>query len=68
VAIAIVIACPMAWLYMHRWLQDFVYRISIGWWVFFAAGGAAILLALLTIGWQSVRSALANPVESLRRD
>ncbi len=68
VAIAIVIACPLAWLYMHRWLQDFVYRISIGWWVFLLAGGAAIALALLTIGWQSIRAAVVNPVKSLRTD
>lgn len=68
VAIAIVVACPLAWLYMHSWLQNFVYRISIGWWVYLLAGGAAIGLALLTIGWQAVRSALANPVESLRSE
>ena len=68
VGIAIVIASPLAWLYMHSWLQNYVYRIAIGWWVFLFAGGAAITLALLTIGWQSVRAAIANPVDSLRND
>jgi putative ABC transport system permease protein len=51
---------------MHNWLQDFAYRISIGWWVFLLAGGAVIVLALLTIGWQSIRAAMADPVKSLR--
>jgi putative ABC transport system permease protein len=67
VGVAIVVASPLAWLYMHNWLQDFAYRITIGWWVFLVAGGAAIVLALLTIGWQSVRAAMADPVKSLRR-
>jgi putative ABC transport system permease protein len=68
VAIAIVVASPLAWLYMHSWLQRFAYRIAIGWWVFLIAGGAAVALALLTIGWQSVRAAIANPVDSLRNE
>jgi len=66
VGVAIVVASPLAWLYMHNWLQDFAYRISIGWWVFLLAGGAVIVLALLTIGWQSIRAAMADPVKSLR--
>ncbi len=66
VMVAIVIASPLAWLYMHNWLQDFAYRITIGWSVFLLAGGAAILLALLTIGWQSVRAAMSDPIDSLR--
>ena len=68
VVIAIVIACPLAWVYMHSWLQDFVYRITIGWWVFVLAGVAAILLALVTIGGQAIRAAVSNPVDSLRND
>ena len=66
VVIAIVVASPLSWLYLRGWLQDFVYRIPIGWWVFVLAGGAAILLALVTIGWQAIRAAMANPVDSLR--
>jgi putative ABC transport system permease protein len=68
VVIAILVASPLSWLYLRGWLQDFVYRIPIGWWVFVLAGGAAILLALLTIGWQALRAAMANPVDSLRSE
>lgn len=68
IVIAIMVACPLAWLYMHSWLQSFVYHIAIGWWVFLLAGGAAIVLALVTIGWQSVRASIANPVDSLRNE
>lgn len=68
VFVAILIASPLAWLYMYSWLQDFVYRITIGWWVFLLAGAAAILLAVLTICGQSIRAAMANPVKSLRHD
>ena len=66
VFVAIVVASPLSWLYLRGWLQDFVYRIPIGWWVFVLAGGGAILLAVLTIGWQALRAAMANPVYSLR--
>jgi putative ABC transport system permease protein len=66
VGVAIVIASPLAWLYMRSWLQDFAYRMTIDWWVFLLAGAAAIVLALLTIGWQSVRAAMTDPVKSLR--
>jgi len=68
VLLAIVIAGPVAGWGMSRWSQDFVYRISIGWWVFAVAGAAALVLALLTIGWQAVRAALANPVKALRSE
>jgi putative ABC transport system permease protein len=53
---------------MHRWLQDFAYRISIGWWVFIAAGSLAIIIAFITIGFQGVRAAIANPVKALRTE
>jgi putative ABC transport system permease protein len=66
VVVGIVVASPLAWLYMHNWLQDFAYRITIGWSVFLLAGGAAIALAFLTIGWQSLRAAMADPIDSLR--
>ena len=68
VLIAIVIASPLAGWGMYRWLQDFVYRADIGWWVFALAAGSALGLALLTIGWQAVRAALANPVDALRSE
>jgi putative ABC transport system permease protein len=68
VVAALVIATPLAWYFMHQWLQDFAYRISIGWWVFIAAGGLAIIVAFVTIGFQAVRAGIANPVKSLRTE
>ncbi len=68
VAIAFVIACPVAWWAMTRWLQGFPYRIGIAWWVFAAAGAAVLMLSFICIGWQSYRAATANPVESLKSE
>ena len=68
VVIALVIATPVAWYFMNKWLQDFAYRISIGWWVFIAAGSLAILVAFVTIGFQAVKAGVANPVKSLRTE
>jgi len=61
-----VIAWPVAWWAMNKWLQNFAYRIEISWWVFVLAGGLALVIALLTVSTQAVRAALANPVEALR--
>lgn len=68
VLIAIVIASPVAWYFMNKWLADFAYRIDIQWWMLAAAGMAAAAVALLTVGFQSVKAALANPVNSLRSE
>ena len=68
VVIALVIATPLAWYFMNKWLQDFAYRISIGWWVFIAAGALAIIIAFVTIGLQAVKAGVANPVKSLRTE
>jgi ABC-type antimicrobial peptide transport system permease subunit len=68
VLIAAVIAFPVAWWAMHKWLNDFAYRVDIGWWVFVVAGIAALLIALLTISFQSIKAAIANPVKSLRTE
>jgi len=68
VVLALVIATPIAWYFMDKWLQDFAYRISIGWWVFIAAGSLAILVAFVTIGFQAMRAGVANPVKSLRTE
>ena len=68
VVIALIIAAPLAWYFMNKWLQDFAYRISIGWWVFFAAGALAIIIAFMTIGFQAVKAGVANPVKSLRTE
>jgi len=68
VLLAIVIASPLAGWGMDRWLRDFVYRTDVAWWVFAVAGASALGVALLTIGWQAVRAALANPVKALRSE
>ncbi len=66
VAIAFLLACPIAWYAMHKWLENFAYKTDLSWWVFAAAGGIAMLIALVTVSWQSWRAATRNPVESLR--
>jgi len=68
IAIAFAIAAPIAWYYMHQWLQAYVYRINISWWLFVVGGLAAIIIALATISFQAIRAALANPVKSLRSE
>jgi putative ABC transport system permease protein len=68
VLIASVIAFPVAWWAMHKWLQSFAYRINISWWVFVIAGVAAILIALITVSFQAIKAAIANPVKSLRTE
>lgn len=68
VLIAIVIASPIAWWAMSRWLQDFAYRIDMEWWVIALAGLLAVGIALLTVSYQSIRAALMNPVKSLRTE
>ena len=68
VLIAAIIAFPIAWWAMHTWLQDFAYRIDISWWVFVVAAVVALLIALLTVSFQAVKAALANPVKSLRTE
>ena len=66
VLVANILAWPIAWYAMHKWLQNFAYRIDMRWWMFVLAGGIALVIALLTVIWQAVRAATANPVESLR--
>ncbi|MBB5394292.1 ABC transporter permease [Mucilaginibacter sp. AK015] len=68
VLIAIIIASPIAWFAMDKWLQDFAYKIDINWWVFLLAGGGAALIALATVSVQSIKAALTNPVKSLRSE
>jgi len=66
VLLAILIASPIAWYAMNKWLQDFAYRVNISWWVFLLAGLGALVIAAVTISIQTVRAAMANPVDSLR--
>ncbi|MBS1509477.1 MAG: ABC transporter permease [Bacteroidetes bacterium] len=68
VLLASLFAFPIAWWAMDKWLQDFAYRISIQWWVFAAAAFAAIMIALITVSYQAIKAALANPVKSLRTE
>jgi len=68
VLISFVIAFPVAWWAMNKWLQSFAYRINISWWVFAVAGLAALLIALLTVSFQAIKAAIANPVKSLRTE
>lgn len=68
VLIAIVIACPVAWYFMHHWLQDFAYRISLSWYLFAVACIATIVITLATISFQAIKAAVANPVRSLRSE
>ena len=66
IVIANIIAWPVAFYFMNKWLQDFAYRINISWWFFVIAGGIALLTALLTVSFKGIKAATANPVESLR--
>ena len=68
VFISLVIASPVAWYFMNRWLEDFAFRIHIGWWVFILAGCIAMLTALCTVSFQALKAAMANPVKSLRTE
>lgn len=68
VFVSIIIATPVAWYAMNKWLQDYVYRINISWMIFFIAGLLAIAIALITVSFQAIRAAIANPVKSLRTE
>jgi len=68
IIIASLIAFPLTWYAMHKWLEDFAYRTSIHWWVFLLAGTMALLVAAITISFQAIKAALANPVKSLRSE
>ena len=68
VALAFVIAAPFAWYFMHNWLQGFVYRTAVPWWLFAACGVIAVAIALLTVGWQAFRTATTNPAENLKME
>ncbi len=65
-AIAFVIACPIAFYAMNKWLHNFAYKTELSWWIFVASGIIALVIASLTVSWQSWRAATRNPVEALR--
>ena len=66
VVLSNLIAWPIAWYVMNKWLQNFAYHINLGWWMFVLAGTTTLVIALLTVSFQAIRAATANPVESLR--
>lgn len=66
VALGYVIACPIAWYAMNRWLENFAYKTTLSWWIFVLAGALALGIAILTVSWQSWKAATRNPVEALR--
>ena len=68
VLLASAIAFPIAWWGMHKWLQDFAYRIDVGWWIFIVAGIAALVIALFTVSTQALKAAFTNPIKSLRSE
>jgi len=68
VGIAILIASPLAWYAMQQWLQNFAYRVNLHWWLIASAGIAAILIAFVTVSFQAIKAAVANPVNSLRSE
>ena len=66
VIVAFIVATPIAWYTMHNWLQNYVYKTELSWWIFLLAGIIAFVIALLTVTWQSWKAAIRNPVEALR--
>ncbi|HEX8529700.1 MAG TPA: FtsX-like permease family protein, partial [Cytophagales bacterium] len=68
VGVGFLLAAPLAWYAMHKWLEGFVYRVEMAWWLFALAGGLAGLIALLTVSFQAVKAALTDPVKSLRSE
>ena len=68
VALANLIAWPVAWYIMNQWLGNFAYKTTIHWWVFILAGSIALVIAIGTVSWQAIKAATANPVEALKHD
>jgi uncharacterized membrane protein YdcZ (DUF606 family) len=66
--ISLVIATPIAYYFMHQWLQNYQYRAGIAWWIFILTALGAILITLLTVSYQSIKAALTNPVKSLKTE
>jgi ABC-type antimicrobial peptide transport system permease subunit len=68
VTISLLIAVPIAYYFMHNWLQDYQYRVALSWWIFATAGAGALVITLLTVSFQAIKAAVANPVKSLRSE
>ena len=68
VGVAILVSIPLGWYVMGKWLEDFSYRIEIGWWVFILAALLALIISIVTVSYQSIKAAIVNPVKSLRTE
>jgi putative ABC transport system permease protein len=68
ILLAFLIAGPLGWYFMNSWLHDFAYRVNISWWIFALAGSVSLLIAAITVSYQAIRAATANPVRSLRSE
>jgi ABC-type antimicrobial peptide transport system permease subunit len=68
VIIAFVVASAVAWYFMHNWLQNYPYRISLSWWMFILAGAGTMLITLMTVSFQAIKAAVVNPIKSLKAD
>jgi len=68
ISIAFVIAAPIAWYFMHQWLQNYPFRITLSWWIFIVGGLASVIIALVTVSFQAIKAAIANPVKNLRTE
>jgi ABC-type antimicrobial peptide transport system permease subunit len=68
VIIACLISIPIAWHFLNQWLQNYNYRVEISWWIFAIAISGAVIITLLTISYQAIKAAIANPVQSLRTE
>jgi putative ABC transport system permease protein len=68
VLIAAFIALPIAWISVHKWLEDYAYRVNVSWWIFLASVLIAIVIAFITISFRALKAAVANPVKSLRTE
>ncbi len=66
VAIAFIVSTPIAWYFMHKWLENFAYKTDLSWWIFALAGLLTLGIVLITVSWQSWKAATRNPVEALR--
>jgi ABC-type antimicrobial peptide transport system permease subunit len=68
IMLAFVVAVPLSWIAMNKWLENFAYRTEISWWIFITAGAVMITIASITLGFQTIKAAIANPVKSLRSE
>jgi putative ABC transport system permease protein len=66
--ISFLIAAPLSWYFINKWLEDYAYRINLEWWVFAISGSAAMVIAFTTVGYHAIKAAISNPIQSLRNE